>query len=215
MSSRLQPRRSVKTVLNYYEDALESDDGYDSDNGHRHGHSALSPRRSKTKLERSGSEAKQTGRRRSGRLSKFPAMPLDVMYEVCCLGSGWGPMLTSLATQIFSLLHPRDLLRVSWTTKAFRGVLTDRSSKPIWKTSLATVDELPPCPTDLAEPAYAALLFCPYCSVRSGLLTILAWADSSKYCRDVRNRGRLWSGSFGGGFVNRALRMRTLHNSYH
>ena len=80
MSSRLQPRRSVKTVLNYYEDAQESEDDYDSD--HDHGYSAPNPRRGKSRLEQGGSEAKQTRRRRSGKLSKLPAMPLDVMYEV-------------------------------------------------------------------------------------------------------------------------------------
>ncbi|KAF9646073.1 hypothetical protein BDM02DRAFT_3189139 [Thelephora ganbajun] len=162
MSSRLQPRRSVKTVMNYYEDAQESEDDYDYDDGR--GHSAPNPQRGKSKPEHSGSEAKQT-RRRSGRLSKLPAMPLDVMYE------------------IFSLLHPRDLLRMSWTTKAFRGVLTDRSSKLIWKMSLASVDELPPCPRDLAEPAYAALLFGPYCSGCAKPRSSVVWEFRRRFCK--------------------------------
>ena len=89
MSSRLQPRRAVKTVLNYFENAQESGDDYDSDDSH--GRSTPSPRRGKTTPERSGPEAKQTKRRRSGKLSKFPAMPLDVMYEVRCLVLGQGP----------------------------------------------------------------------------------------------------------------------------
>ena len=80
MSSRLQPRRSVKTVLSYYEDAQESEDDHDSNDDH--GYSAPNPRRGKTKPEQDGSEARQTRRRRSGKLSKLPAMPLDVMYEV-------------------------------------------------------------------------------------------------------------------------------------
>ena len=91
MSPRLQPRRSVKTVLNYYEDAQESEDDYRSGNGHER--SAQHPRRGKVKTERSGSEAKQARRRRSGKLSKFPAMPLDVMYEVGCLMSDRAPCL--------------------------------------------------------------------------------------------------------------------------
>lgn len=89
MSPRLQPRRSVKTVLNYYEDAQESEDDYESGTGRER--SAQSPRRGKVKTERSGSEAKQARRRRSGKLSKFPAMPLDVMYEVGHLMLGWTP----------------------------------------------------------------------------------------------------------------------------
>ena len=65
---------------------------------------------------------------------------------------------------------------------------------------------------DLPEPTYAALLFSPYCSVRGGLLVVLLWSNSSKYDRDARNRGHLLSGSFGGGFVNRASQMRTSPN---
>jgi hypothetical protein len=199
MSSRLQPRRSVKTVLSYYEDAQEGEDDYESGSGHER--SAQNPRRGKVKTERSGSEAKQARRRRSGKLSKFPAMPLDVMYEVGRLMPCCGPCLR-FWIQILSLLHPRDLLRVSWTSKSFRSVLSDRSSKLIWKTSLASVDGLPPCPRDLPEPAYAALLFSPYCSVGDGLLVDLAWSDGSKYNRGVPNHGHRWSGSFEDDFVN-------------
>jgi len=120
-------------------------------------------------------------------------------------------LLTFSATQIFSLLHPRDLLRVSWTTKAFRSVLSDRSSKPIWKASLASVDGLPPCPSDLPEPAYATLLFNPYCSVCDGSMVVFSWSDCSKHNRDASNHGHLWSGNFDGDFVNHALQMRTSH----
>ena len=210
MSSRLQPHRSVKAVLSYYEDAQES--GGDRDSDGDPGCSTPNPRRGKIKSERSGCETKQTRRRRSGKLSKFPAMPLDVMYEVRSLVFHQGSCSLFWSFQIFSLLHPRDLLRVSWTTKAFRGVLTDRSSKPIWKSSLASVDELPPCPPDLPEPAYAALLFSPYCSVSNRLQSVLTWTDGSKCYRDARNHGRLWSGNSGGGFVKRVLRIRKSHN---
>ena len=210
MSLRQQPRRSVKTVLNYYEDAREGEDDSDSDGGR--GCSTPNPRRGKAKPERNGSEAKQVRRKRSSKLSKFPTIPLDVMYEVSCPVPGQlGSPLTFSVTQIFSLLHPRDLLRVSWTTKAFRGVLSDRSLKPIWKESLASIEGLPSCPRDLSEPAYAALLFSPYCSVRDGLLMVLALSDSSGRDRDALNHGRLWSGSFGGGSVDLALQTRMSH----
>ena len=210
MSLRQQPRRSVKTVLSYYEDAREGEDDSDSDGGR--GCSTPNPRRGKAKPERNGSEAKQVRRKRSSKLSKFPTIPLDVMYEVSRPVPGQsGPPLTFSVTQIFSLLHPRDLLRVSWTTKAFRGVISDRSLKPIWKESLASIEGLPSCPRDLSEPAYAALLFSPYCSVRDGLLMVLASSDSSGRDRDAPNHGLLWSGSFGGGSVDLALQTRMSH----
>ena len=48
---------------------------------------------------------------------------------------------------------------------------------------MASVDELPPCPRDLPEPTYAALLFSPYCSVSNGIVAATTWAD------DVLNIG--------------------------
>ena len=126
--------------------------------------------------------------RRGGReAAGCPSFPVCLWTSCmrCVVWCSKRAALTFSVTQIFSLLHPRDLLRVSWATKAFRAVLNDRSSKPIWRTSLASVDELPPCPRDLPEPAYAALLFSPYCFVRNGLLAILACADGLKLYRGV------------------------------
>lgn len=68
-------------------------------------------------------------------------------------------------TQIFSHLHPQDLLRISWTTKAFRRVLTSTSSKTVWMDSFAAVAGLPDCPEDMNEVEYASLLFNPLCQV--------------------------------------------------
>ena len=70
--------------------------------------------------------------------------------------------------QIFSHLHPRDLLRISWTTKAFRRVLTTTSSKTVWMDSFASVEMLPPCPDDMNEVEYASFLFNPLCQVWIG-----------------------------------------------
>lgn len=35
----------------------------------------------------------------------------------------------------------------------------------MWITSLASIEGLPPCPKDMSEPAYSALLFCRACNV--------------------------------------------------
>jgi hypothetical protein len=67
--------------------------------------------------------------------------------------------------QIFSRLHPQDLLRISWTTKAFRHVLTTTSSRTVWMNSFASVEGLPACPDDMNEVEYANLLFNPLCQV--------------------------------------------------
>ena len=68
--------------------------------------------------------------------------------------------------QIFCLLHPKDLLRLSWCTKSLRAVLTSRSSRFVWATALAAIEGLPPCPQGLTEITYSNLLFHPYCCVR-------------------------------------------------
>ncbi|KAG6846232.1 hypothetical protein H0H93_015159, partial [Arthromyces matolae] len=39
-----------------------------------------------------------------------------------------------------------------------------RSSQSIWKRSRASIDGLPECPNDMSEPAYANLVFYPYCN---------------------------------------------------
>lgn len=65
--------------------------------------------------------------------------------------------------KIFSQLNPVDLLRVSRTTKDLRKLLLSRSSRSVWIDSLSRLQDLPPCPSDLSEPAYARLAFEPNC----------------------------------------------------
>lgn len=63
------------------------------------------------------------------------------------------------------MLAPRDVLYVAWTSKAFYDVLTRRSSKSVWKSARANISDLPPCPNDLSEFAYARLMFDSHCQV--------------------------------------------------
>ncbi|EJD45389.1 hypothetical protein AURDEDRAFT_184837 [Auricularia subglabra TFB-10046 SS5] len=72
-------------------------------------------------------------------------MPLDVLYE------------------ILRMLHPRDLLALSRTTKAVRRVLLNPSSSGVWKYVISTVEGLPFCPDDIDPPAYASLVFDTHC----------------------------------------------------
>ncbi|KAI0768946.1 hypothetical protein BC629DRAFT_808024 [Irpex lacteus] len=72
-------------------------------------------------------------------------MPLDVVLEIC------------------SHLLPRDLLHLARTSKALRAFFMSRSSQSMWKSACANVPGLPPCPSDLSEPAYANLVFDAHC----------------------------------------------------
>lgn len=61
-----------------------------------------------------------------------------------------------------------DLLRMSWTNKAFRDGLTNKSSRQVWIAAFGNIPEAkrpPPCPEDLAGIGYASLLYNPRCMV--------------------------------------------------
>lgn len=67
--------------------------------------------------------------------------------------------------QIFGYLGPMDLLNLARSSKDFRSFLMKRSSAMIWKVSQLNVEEFPPCPADMSEPAYANLMFDAHCHV--------------------------------------------------
>ncbi|KAJ2990803.1 hypothetical protein NUW54_g8367 [Trametes sanguinea] len=104
------------------------------------------------------------GRRRN--LSKLVDMPLDILFE------------------IFGHLHPHDLLHLARTTKALRNILMRRSAITIWRNALANVEDLPQCPPDLTEPAYANLLFEPHCHfcLKARVMTVL-WICRTRACK--------------------------------
>ncbi len=62
-------------------------------------------------------------------------------------------------------MHPRDLLNLARTNTAFRTFLLERSAQQLWKSSMAHVGDLPPCPTYMSEPEYINLLFFTHCHV--------------------------------------------------
>ncbi|KAI1782842.1 hypothetical protein LXA43DRAFT_1187368 [Ganoderma leucocontextum] len=98
---------------------------------------------SDTPLQRNGQAAPPTGWLAPAQ--GFPNLPLDVFIEIA------------------SHAYPLDLLRLSRTSKQLRCLLMLRSSRPIWTTALGNAVELPPCPPDMCEPLYAALVFDHHC----------------------------------------------------
>jgi len=48
--------------------------------------------------------------------------------------------------QIFGHLRPYDILRLSRTTKALRGILMQRSATSVWKDARSNIEGLPDCP---------------------------------------------------------------------
>ena len=77
-------------------------------------------------------------------------------------------LLTRRSSQIFSLVHPKDLMRISWTSKILNGFLTSKSSRHVWQASFKTIPENqrpPPRPSGITEMAYANLLYGQCCMV--------------------------------------------------
>jgi hypothetical protein len=104
--------------------------------------------------------------KRVGKLSRLQEMPLDVLFEVRAPALLRASIIAHKPAQIFSFLHPYDLLRISRTTKTLRNLLMARSARTTWIQALATIPDLPPCPDDLTEPAWTRLVFDPTCHVR-------------------------------------------------
>ena len=83
------------------------------------------------------------------------------------LTAAGGPSL-----QIFSHMHPRDLLSLARTTRDLRAFLTSRRASLLsWRTARRRqAQSLPECPPFLSEVAYANLVFCSACDVSAGVL---------------------------------------------
>ncbi|CAE6495314.1 unnamed protein product [Rhizoctonia solani] len=106
------------------------------------------PPRKKREQANSAKTTKQNhlARRTQGKLAGVLGLPLEIF------------------TEITRYLFPIDIISLSRSTKFFRALLLQRSAAHIWRTALQNVSGLPPCPKDLCEPQYAALLFTKYCS---------------------------------------------------
>lgn len=124
----------------------------------------------------------RTVRGKRGGLDKLTAMPLDVVFEVrLWMFSGKYDIQlepdSGAVPQILCYLHPGDLLNLARTSKDFRELLMSRRSMSFWKAARQNVEDLPPCPEDMSEPAYANLLFRTNCYV-SLLLFLMRHADT-------------------------------------
>ncbi|KAI9058976.1 hypothetical protein FKP32DRAFT_1580835 [Trametes sanguinea] len=136
-------------------------------------------KRARTRGPKGDTTSGASGRRAVGRLAGLMHIPMDVFFE------------------ILSMLHPQDLLHLSRASKQLRAVVLSRKCRFVWAASLASVDGLPPCPEDMSEPAYAALLFTHICTLCGA--THAVWVDYAirlrlcKSCRDanIKSGGRI------------------------
>ncbi|QRV93653.1 hypothetical protein RhiJN_21671 [Ceratobasidium sp. AG-Ba] len=85
--------------------------------------------------------------RKKGRLSGVLLLPIEVF------------------TEIASHLTPPDVIALSRSNRYFNKLLLSRSALHIWTAAIRNVPGLPPCPKDLCQPQYAALIYSKYCSM--------------------------------------------------
>lgn len=82
---------------------------------------------------------------RGGKLRDLMNMPVDIFTEIC------------------SYLDPHDLRRLALASKRLWDILMTKEALHIWKTALASVPDLPECPSDLNEPQYVCLMYSSEC----------------------------------------------------
>ncbi|KAJ1305348.1 hypothetical protein OPQ81_000363 [Rhizoctonia solani] len=70
--------------------------------------------------------------------------------------------------EIARYVHPLDLIMLSRVNKFFRELFMDKRSAMIWRSARENVPGLPPCPDDVCEPQYAAMIFTKRCSMCGG-----------------------------------------------
>ncbi|KDQ12603.1 hypothetical protein BOTBODRAFT_34331 [Botryobasidium botryosum FD-172 SS1] len=140
------------------------------------------PRKKAKVVDEKQADPPKRSRRKAGMLAPLiTSMPLEILFE------------------ILSNLLPIDLLHLSWTNKAFRGILLRRSSIVIWEAARAQVPDLPECPADLNEVQYANLVFGTHChecgkpNVRK-----VEWALRMRLCEKCRETmlGRIPFGEY-------------------
>ncbi|KAH7343976.1 hypothetical protein B0J17DRAFT_198169 [Rhizoctonia solani] len=93
--------------------------------------------------------------------------------------------------QIMSFLQPIDIHSLARTNKKFRRLLMNRSARHIWRVAERNIPNLPPCPSHITEPQYAALLFGKWCSVCGGAANVSRRMDECllvRLCSSCRER---------------------------
>ena len=87
--------------------------------------------------------------------------------------------LALIVVQIASWMHPMDVLHCARASKVLRKVLLSRANRTTWISALGSLPKLPPCPEDMSEPLYTALVFDDHCFVSlQTSSTIYLTADS-------------------------------------
>ncbi|KAI0794317.1 hypothetical protein C8Q74DRAFT_569448 [Fomes fomentarius] len=129
----------------------------------------MAPRKKRKDTTSAGTQAPSNAQRavrlQRGSLQDLPDFAIEIQLEV------------------FSNLHPRDLLKLARTCKKFRAFFLHRSNERLWHAARDNVGNLPPCPPCMSEPAFINLLFGTCCQ-NCGQINVrkVAWVWFVRYC---------------------------------
>ncbi|KAG8726926.1 hypothetical protein FRC12_022979, partial [Ceratobasidium sp. 428] len=108
---------------------------------------APKPKRARASQVTNKVPRKKQIRGKQGRLEGLMKMPIDIFTEIALN------------------LMPKDIISLARANKFFRALLMTKSSIHIWHGAMRNVPGIPPCPPDLSEPHYLALVYVPNCSL--------------------------------------------------
>ncbi|KAL4253604.1 hypothetical protein ABKN59_003465 [Abortiporus biennis] len=169
---RVSAEPNTESMANKFEVATTSRDELKHQTGKIDG---LEPKKRKKKKKKKTEDMDDSQRpskrpRCKGFLKEMLDMPLDILFE------------------IFSQMHPRDLLSLSRTTKAFIQLLTSKSSVHFWKASFENISEsLPPRLPNISELQLANLLFSNHChNCSKGNIQSIMWEIRARLCNKCK-----------------------------
>ncbi|KAH7338568.1 hypothetical protein B0J17DRAFT_767668 [Rhizoctonia solani] len=105
------------------------------------------PKRARTNASKQDVSSKKRVKGKQGGLQGIMKMPIEVFMEIA------------------PYVNPGDLIALVRTSKFFRSMLLNQSAATIWQCALSNVPGLPPYPTGMVEPQYAALMFTKNCTI--------------------------------------------------
>ncbi|CAE6535525.1 unnamed protein product [Rhizoctonia solani] len=119
--------------------------------------------------DKATSQVSRSWRKRTRLISPSPTSDSDSESKSPTSSNHGFQGFMSLPVDVFvniaSYFQLQDVLALSRVNSFLRRLLRSRESEPIWRSARLNLVGLPPCPKELSEPKYAALLFSKICTL--------------------------------------------------
>ncbi|KAG8693327.1 hypothetical protein FRC08_009194 [Ceratobasidium sp. 394] len=142
LSSRVKNEENTATNDSDFEDTKDEDEDFEEEE-----ETAPKRKRARTTKATKAAPRKRQVRGKQGRLEGLMKMPVDIFTEIALY------------------LMPKDIITLSRSNKFFHNLLMNRTAIHIWHGTMRNVPGLPPCPPDMSEPHFLALIYARNCSM--------------------------------------------------